>query len=487
MKIGPGAAFERVAPCERGDAVAVVHAHARDIHFEGVATRSFELGDELTQRARREFVAVGMGDHHGIARADEGGEDPLQFRPFDRHMPWPIAAEPAIESGLHAVRVAASDEFTGDVRARGNVAGCEYGRCDFVARQLAAMGKPLADTLHALEPALPNIVDERSQRRRARTQPDQVDGLPAPLARRLDAGDETHAVRLAREPSFLVASDGVVIGKREQTHTTPCRSRNELSGSEHAIRMMAVGVQVDQSSRGGRGGHRTGIIGHFMTLPLGVSHKLDDIDTVLLDLDGTLLDLAFDNYLWLERVPVLYGAPRGLDRDAAMRSIEPRFRACEGTLDWYSVDYWSRELGLDVGQLHRDESQRIAWLPGAREFLLRVRALGKRLVLLTNAHPVTLDIKHGVTGVRDYFDAAFSSAEFGAPKEDARFWSGVRAREPFDPHRSMFVDDSRSVLRAARAAGIAHVIGIKRPDSSRAALEHEGFPAIDGVAELARD
>lgn len=222
-----------------------------------------------------------------------------------------------------------------------------------------------------------------------------------------------------------------------------------------------------------------------MTLSLGLSHNLDDIDTVLLDLDGTLLDLAFDNYLWMQRVPVLYGASRGLSPEDAWREIEPRFRACEGTLEWYSVEYWSRELGFDVGQLHRDESQRIAWLPGAREFLTRVRRLGKRLVLLTNAHPITLDIKHDVTGVRDHFDAAFSSAEFGAPKEDARFWAGVREREPFDPRRSMFVDDSRSVLRAARAAGIAHVIGVKRPDSSRAALEHEGFPAIDGVAELA--
>src|SRR5689334_25104417 len=123
------------------------------------------------------------------------------------------------------------------------------------------------------------------------------------------------------------------------------------------------------------------------------------IDTVLLDLDGTLLDLAFDNYFWLERIPAEFAAAGGLSVEAARAALLPRFRAREGTLDWYCVDHWSRELGLDVPDLHQREGGRVAWLPGAREFLDRLKAMGKRLVLLTNAHPKALHTKDQRTGV----------------------------------------------------------------------------------------
>lgn len=209
-----------------------------------------------------------------------------------------------------------------------------------------------------------------------------------------------------------------------------------------------------------------------------------EIDTVLLDLDGTLLDLAFDNYVWMGRIPEIYAETRGLSVPEAQAALSPKFHALRGTLDWYCIEHWSRALDIDIERLHRDEAHRIAWLPGARGFLERMRELGKRLVLLTNSHPVTLAIKHERTGVLDYFDAAFSSRQFGAPKEDARFWREVRVAERFDPARSVFVDDSAAVLHAARAAGIRWVFAVRRPDTSRRGHAHEEFTAIDAVAEL---
>jgi len=209
-----------------------------------------------------------------------------------------------------------------------------------------------------------------------------------------------------------------------------------------------------------------------------------EIDTVLLDLDGTLLDLAFDNRFWRECVPDAWARARSIEVQQARTLLAPRFRAREGTLDWYCIDYWSRELQLDIVALKHAESHGICWLPGAREFLGRVRAAGKRLVLLTNAHPTTLAIKDARTQVVSYFDATFSSHLFGAPKEDARFWQQVARVQAFDPARSVFVDDSLPVLRAARRAGIAQVYAVRRPDSSVNARLQEEFPAVDCVAEL---
>jgi 5'-nucleotidase len=208
------------------------------------------------------------------------------------------------------------------------------------------------------------------------------------------------------------------------------------------------------------------------------------IDTVLLDLDGTLLDLAYDNHFWLEIVPAAYAAARVTTLEAARTEIAPLFRACEGTLPWYCIDHWSRELDLDIEALKRANTQRIAWLPGAKEFLLRMRRAGKRVVLLTNSHPRVLQIKNENTGVLDYFDAAFTSHEFGAPKESAHFWKAVRAVEPFDAERSLFADDSPSVLRAAQNAGIRWVYGVRRPDSVETVRDHVDVPAIDAVSQL---
>lgn len=221
-----------------------------------------------------------------------------------------------------------------------------------------------------------------------------------------------------------------------------------------------------------------------MTLPEARRPDWTSIDTVLLDLDGTLLDLAFDNYFWLELIPARYGAARGLTVQQARSELTPRFRAREGTLEWYCIDFWSRELGLDVAGLKNEAASRIAWLPGAREFLLWLRAAGKRLVLLTNAHPETLRIKDRQTGVSRYFDAVYSSHAFGAPKESARFWEGLHEVEPFDRERALFVDDSRPVLAAARAAGLRWVYGIRRPDSNGGARDHGELPSIESVREL---
>lgn len=208
------------------------------------------------------------------------------------------------------------------------------------------------------------------------------------------------------------------------------------------------------------------------------------LDTVLFDLDGTLLDLAYDNYVWRHCVPREWAAVHSRTREEAHAALAPRFRAVEGRLEWYDIDYWSRELGLDVAQLHRREAARIAWIPGARELLDALRRAGKRLVLLTNAHPETLAIKDGVTRVCALFDTCHSSKEFGAPKEDPRFWQGVREVVRFDPARTAFIDDSLPVLRAAHAAGIAQVIAVRHPDSSRAPNEHDEFPSVLRVAEL---
>lgn len=208
------------------------------------------------------------------------------------------------------------------------------------------------------------------------------------------------------------------------------------------------------------------------------------IDTVLLDMDGTLLDLNFDNHFWLELVPRRYAEMHALPLAESLARLKPKFRAVEGTLDWYSVDYWSRELGFDVLTIKSDAREGVVFQPGAEGFLDRLAAQGKRRVLLTNAHPRVLEIKDSEVGLARHFNAMYSTHPFGLPKEHPEFWVRFLACEAFDPARTLFVDDSLSVLRAAQAFGVKWLRAILRPDSKQPPRATAEFPAVPYIADL---
>ena len=209
-----------------------------------------------------------------------------------------------------------------------------------------------------------------------------------------------------------------------------------------------------------------------------------DIESVFLDMDGTLLDLHFDNHFWREHVPLRFAELHDLDIDTAKSRLIPKFRLKEGTLDWYCVDYWSRELNLDIASLKYEINHLIAVHEHVPDFLKRTRECGKRVVMLTNAHAKSLDLKMEVTGLTDAFDALVSSHDIGYPKEDLRFWSQLGTEEPFRKETTLFIDDSLSILRTAREFGIGHLVAMRKPDSRSPAREIGEFTAIDDFSEI---
>lgn len=208
------------------------------------------------------------------------------------------------------------------------------------------------------------------------------------------------------------------------------------------------------------------------------------VTTVLLDMDGTLLDLRFDTWFWTELVPDLYGRRNGLSRDEVMHKLVPQFEQRRGTLEWYSLDFWATTLDLDLQGLKHNAAQEIRFLPGATRFLTRLRMQGKRLVLVTNAHDGILKLKLARTGLASYFDALYTSHDFGVAKESAEFWGRLNKVENFARQTSLFADDSMPVLKSATDYGIRHVVGIRKPDSTRPAAVLPGIASVDALVEL---
>ena len=209
------------------------------------------------------------------------------------------------------------------------------------------------------------------------------------------------------------------------------------------------------------------------------------IDTVLVDMDGTLLDLAFDNYFWLDLVPEHYARKHGLTVAESRAALAPRFAAKVGTLDWYCLDHWTRDLGLDL-KIAEARASRAHSVPAGRA---RVPRRGSRADASDSASsPMRTAIRSrsrpSTPGIDRLVDGVVCSHDFAAPKESADFWRALERHEPFDGARTLLIEDSLAVLAAARSHGVQHTVAIRRPDSRQPPRAIAGFAAIDGVADL---
>ena len=208
------------------------------------------------------------------------------------------------------------------------------------------------------------------------------------------------------------------------------------------------------------------------------------IETVLLDMDGTLLDLHFDNFFWREYLPLRYAEIKGVDREAARSYIVNETQRIEGSLNWYSTDYWSQALEIDVVRLKHEISHKVAMRPYCIDFLDALRAARKDVVMVTNAHHDSLSLKMDKTRIADKFDRLITVHEFSLPKEDPQCWHEVHRRHPFRAERTLLIDDNLNALQSAREYGIASLLAIYQPDSRQPKREIAGFDAIHSFAEI---
>jgi HAD superfamily hydrolase (TIGR01509 family) len=209
-----------------------------------------------------------------------------------------------------------------------------------------------------------------------------------------------------------------------------------------------------------------------------------DIDTILLDMDGTLLDRHFDDYFWLEHVPKRYAEKTGMPLAEAKPFLYAQFRSQEQTLNWTDLDYWSERLGLDIPVLKHEVDHLIAVHPGVTEFLTFLRQQGKSVWLVTNAHGKTLSIKMHKTRLGPCFTGIISAHDLGLPKEDDAFWGKLRERVPFDPARTLLGEDSEINLGTAARYGIRHLIYVGRFSSSTPPQISARYDTIHYFTEL---
>lgn len=208
------------------------------------------------------------------------------------------------------------------------------------------------------------------------------------------------------------------------------------------------------------------------------------ISTVLLDMDGTILDLHFDNHFWLHHLPLRYSENANISLEQAKANLVKHYDKVSGTIEWYCLDYWAEQTLLPITELKKEVQHLIQLRDDAHDFMVALKNSGREIILVTNAHPESLSLKIEQTQLDKYFDTLYSTHEFGVTKESQLLWQKLQAKQGFELSSTLFVDDSINILDSAHQFGIAHLLAVANPDSQQVPKEITKYPAITDFRAL---
>lgn len=210
----------------------------------------------------------------------------------------------------------------------------------------------------------------------------------------------------------------------------------------------------------------------------------ENIETILLDMDGTILDKYYDDYFWEVYLPEKFSIKYGISFIEAQKILFSMYKAEEGTLNWTDIDFWSRKTGFDIYKLKIQLRELINPHPDSEEFLNTISNDSKKVYLVTNAHNKVMDLKLNKTGFHKYFNLCITSFDLGYPKEDIKFWQKLISDYNINPDSTLFVDDTEKVLHTAWTAGIKYPILRAISSSKSNPKKSEIFPTILSFSEI---
>jgi len=217
---------------------------------------------------------------------------------------------------------------------------------------------------------------------------------------------------------------------------------------------------------------------------INVKIPLNEIKYVLLDMDGTLLDKYFDDFFWEQLLPKKYADKNNITFGKAKEELMKKYKTHEGTLNWTDIDFWSKEVDIDIPALKEQIKHLIEIHPHVEDFLRMLNRRKKKVFLVTNAHYRVLDMKLKETKIGKYFDASVTSFEMGYPKEMIEFWKKVQLKLCFEKEKTLFIDDTIAVLRTAKRFGIKYLLYRSCASSKAGKSVSREFPTINDFKEL---
>lgn len=210
--------------------------------------------------------------------------------------------------------------------------------------------------------------------------------------------------------------------------------------------------------------------------------KWDSIETFFLDMDGTLLDLAYDNYFWHQHIPSVYAKYNNITFKKAKLILEKEYKKKQGSIQWYCLEYWSKKTNINLSIELLKTKNKIKVFPGAIDFLQSLKKKNIKIILLTNCPREMLNVKITQCKLWGYFNKIISSEDYEFAKETDQFWKILEERIFFNKNKTVFIDDNQDVLRYSYRNGIKNLVSINFPDSNEEKKSISKFLSIDSIS-----
>lgn len=201
-------------------------------------------------------------------------------------------------------------------------------------------------------------------------------------------------------------------------------------------------------------------------------------------MDGTLLDLAYDDFIWNHLLPIRYAEIHQCTIEQSKTTLFEFYQEHNHTLNWYSSRFWTAKVGVDVLAMQIEYKDKVKKREGCLELLNYLKENGYSIWLATNADAAGLKLKLEKTHLADYFDVIISSETIGHAKEFVEFWEILAKQHPFDAKTSYFIDDTEKVLNGAKKFGIHNLFSIQQPSSDNAPRTEFAYPMLNNLTDL---
>lgn len=208
------------------------------------------------------------------------------------------------------------------------------------------------------------------------------------------------------------------------------------------------------------------------------------IDTIFLDMDGTLPDLYYDNFIWEIAIPQEYMKQRGIMLKQADLLIKKLIDKHRGTLNAYCLKYWSKLLNINLLNLHYKHRDKIKFRDGAEEFLNKLQKQNLNVFLVTNADDDNLKLKLSITCLNKHVKEIYSAHKLGYAKEQQEFWLKLQDKIQFSKNSSILIDDNKHVLSAAQKFGLGDLFLIDKPCSMTKRINSAEYKIVKDFKQL---
>jgi len=216
--------------------------------------------------------------------------------------------------------------------------------------------------------------------------------------------------------------------------------------------------------------------------------RFDNIDTMLFDYEGTLVDFQWKLAEAVEEtLKMLRDLGFAKDRIQSRRYSTLMTEAMQGAVEiGLQPDQVREKIGFVYDRFDEDALTRWALRPYVKDFLKAIRAKGVRTGLVSNVGGKTLSKALSKLGLEGFFDIALSRNDVLNLKPNPDGINLAIEKLGTQKDKSIFMGDSLDDINAARNAGIRVIIITDGENIKEDLLAAKPDYVIKGYEELLR-